>query len=90
MMCEGCAGAVKRVLGKMEGEDLEKFLLRCIELARRRDRLANERVSVRAGVSSYEVILPEKKVIVRGDAITPEAVVEKVAKTGKATELWKD
>lgn len=45
-------------------------------------------LSILAGVSSFEVLLQEQKVIVRGD-VTPEAVVEKVAKTGKATELWK-
>eukprot|EP00197_Chlamydomonas_leiostraca_P012977 CAMPEP_0202866112 /NCGR_PEP_ID=MMETSP1391-20130828/7210_1 /ASSEMBLY_ACC=CAM_ASM_000867 /TAXON_ID=1034604 /ORGANISM="Chlamydomonas leiostraca, Strain SAG 11-49" /LENGTH=69 /DNA_ID=CAMNT_0049546033 /DNA_START=40 /DNA_END=252 /DNA_ORIENTATION=+ len=57
MMCEGCVGAVKRVLGKMEG------------------------------VESFDVSLEEQKVTVRG-AVTPEAVLEKVAKTGKKTELW--
>lgn len=25
MTCEGCSGAVKRVLGKLEGDDLTKF-----------------------------------------------------------------
>eukprot|EP00200_Dunaliella_tertiolecta_P001853 CAMPEP_0202349056 /NCGR_PEP_ID=MMETSP1126-20121109/6708_1 /ASSEMBLY_ACC=CAM_ASM_000457 /TAXON_ID=3047 /ORGANISM="Dunaliella tertiolecta, Strain CCMP1320" /LENGTH=67 /DNA_ID=CAMNT_0048940805 /DNA_START=34 /DNA_END=237 /DNA_ORIENTATION=+ len=57
MMCEGCVGAVKRVLGKLEG------------------------------VESFDVNLEEKKVVVRGSA-TPEAVLEKVAKTGKKTEFW--
>lgn len=40
-----------------------------------------------AGVESFEVSLEEQKVVVRGD-VTPEAVLEKVAKTGKKTELW--
>ena len=59
MMCEGCAGAVKRVLGKVEG------------------------------VESFDVDVATKKVTVRGTA-TAETLLEKVAKTGKATELWKD
>lgn len=41
-------------------------------------------------MTSFEIILSLKKVIVRFDGITQEAVIEKVAKTGKATELWKD
>ena len=57
MMCEGCSGAVTRVLSKMEG------------------------------VESFDVILEEKKVIVRGP-VTAEAVIEKISKTGKKTELW--
>ena len=40
-----------------------------------------------AGVESFEVSLEEQKVTVRGD-VTAEAVLEKVAKTGKKTELW--
>ena len=39
------------------------------------------------GVQSFEVSLEEQKVTVRGD-VTPEAVLEKVAKTGKKTEFW--
>ena len=39
------------------------------------------------GVTSFEVSLEEQKVTVKGD-VTPEAVLEKVAKTGKKTELW--
>jgi copper chaperone len=58
MMCEGCAGAVKRVLGKVEG------------------------------VESFDVDVATKKVTVRGTA-TAETLLEKVSKTGKATELWK-
>eukprot|EP00199_Chlamydomonas_sp_CCMP681_P008343 CAMPEP_0119108392 /NCGR_PEP_ID=MMETSP1180-20130426/14122_1 /TAXON_ID=3052 ORGANISM="Chlamydomonas cf sp, Strain CCMP681" /NCGR_SAMPLE_ID=MMETSP1180 /ASSEMBLY_ACC=CAM_ASM_000741 /LENGTH=66 /DNA_ID=CAMNT_0007093999 /DNA_START=81 /DNA_END=278 /DNA_ORIENTATION=- len=57
MMCEGCVGAVKRVLGKLEG------------------------------VESFDVDLAAQKVTVKGN-VTPEAVLEKVSKTGKKTELW--
>ena len=59
MMCEGCVGAVKRVLGKMEG------------------------------VESFDVNLAEQKVtVVHGSGVTTDAVLEKVSKTGKKTELW--
>jgi hypothetical protein len=40
-----------------------------------------------AGVESFEVDLALKKVTVRG-AVTPEALVERVAKMGKDTSLW--
>lgn len=39
------------------------------------------------GVKSYDVNLEEKKVTVVGD-LEPRAVLEKVAKTGKATSFW--
>ena len=39
------------------------------------------------GVESYDVNLETQKVVVKGD-VTPQAVLEKVAKTGKATEFW--
>lgn len=57
MMCEGCVGAVKRILGKMEGVD------------------------------SFDVALETKKVTVTG-SVEPSAVIEKLNKAGKATELW--
>ena len=40
-----------------------------------------------SGVESCEVDLATQKVTVKGN-VTPEAVLEKVSKTGKATELW--
>lgn len=39
------------------------------------------------GVESFEVNLKDQRVVVRG-SVTPEAVLEKVSKTGKKTELW--
>lgn len=42
-----------------------------------------------AGVESFEVCVESKKVTVRGTA-SPELLVEKLSKTGKATELWRD
>ncbi len=44
-------------------------------------------IYTRAGVESFEVDLATQKVTVKGN-VTPEAVLEKVSKTGKATELW--
>ena len=41
----------------------------------------------RAGVDSFEIDLEAKKVTVRG-SLEPSAVVEAVAKAGKATEIW--
>nr|ACC95537.1 copper chaperone protein [Knorringia sibirica] len=57
MTCQGCVGAVQRVLGKMEG------------------------------VESFDVNLEEKKVTVNGN-VDPEAVLQKVSKTGRATSFW--
>ncbi|KAJ7532817.1 hypothetical protein O6H91_13G021400 [Diphasiastrum complanatum] len=39
------------------------------------------------GVESYTVDLKEQKVTVKGD-LKPEEVLEKVAKSGKATSYW--
>ena len=44
-------------------------------------------LSLRTGVESFEVDLPLNKVTVRGN-VTPEAVLERVSKTGKETALW--
>ncbi|KAI4384079.1 hypothetical protein MLD38_009846 [Melastoma candidum] len=59
MSCNGCVGAVKRVLGKMEG------------------------------VESFDVNLEEQKVTVKGN-VQPDAVLQTVAKTGKATSFWEE
>jgi copper chaperone len=37
-------------------------------------------------VESFDISLEKQQVVVRGN-VTPEAVVEKVSKTGKKTEL---
>ncbi|GLJ28756.1 hypothetical protein SUGI_0566820 [Cryptomeria japonica] len=57
MSCEGCVGAVKRVLTKMEG------------------------------VETFDVNLKDQKVTVKGN-VKPEAVLQTVSKTGKATSFW--
>ena len=44
-------------------------------------------LSRRTGVESFEIDLPLNKVTVRGN-VTPEAVLERVSKTGKETALW--
>ena len=95
MPCSGCSDAVKRVLGKMPGTPSKcwtKHLhLHSTDLHWQHP-YSHEHVLVHmpccaAGVESFEVSLEEQKVVVRGD-VTPEAVLEKVAKTGKKTELW--
>ncbi|CAA2985323.1 copper transport ATX1-like [Olea europaea subsp. europaea] len=57
MSCQGCVGAVKRVLGKMEG------------------------------VESFDIDIEQQKVTVKGN-VQPEAVLQTVSKTGKATSYW--
>ncbi|KAI4295050.1 hypothetical protein MLD38_040675 [Melastoma candidum] len=59
MSCNGCVGAVKRVLGKMEG------------------------------VESFDINLEEQKVTVKGN-VQPDAVLQTVSKTGKATAFWEE
>ncbi|KAI4373082.1 hypothetical protein MLD38_011245 [Melastoma candidum] len=59
MSCNGCVGAVKRVLGKMEGVD------------------------------SFDINLEEQKVTVKGN-VQPDAVLQTVSKTGKATAFWEE
>ncbi|KAI3458867.1 hypothetical protein Pfo_015530 [Paulownia fortunei] len=59
MSCQGCVGAVKRVLGKMEG------------------------------VESFDIDLEKQKVTVKGN-VQPEAVLQTVSKTGKATSFWEE
>jgi copper chaperone len=39
------------------------------------------------GVESFDVSLADQKVTVKGN-VTPQAVLEKVSKTGKKTEFW--
>lgn len=48
-----------------------------VQTSRRRD--------AAQGVESFDIFLEEKRVVVRGPSLSPEAVVEKVAKTGKKT-----
>ncbi|KAG8380621.1 hypothetical protein BUALT_Bualt06G0034700 [Buddleja alternifolia] len=59
MSCQGCVGAVKRVLGKMEG------------------------------VESFDIDIEKQKVTVKGN-VQPDAVLQTVSKTGKATSFWEE
>ncbi|PPS03652.1 hypothetical protein GOBAR_AA17010 [Gossypium barbadense] len=74
MSCEGCVGAVKRVLGKMEGH------LSCVSLP-------TEIWMLALRVESYEVDLKEQKGTVKGQ-VEPDAVLQTVSKTGKRTTFW--
>ena len=61
MTCEGCSGAVTRILGRLQG------------------------------VASFDVSLETQKVTVQiadDAALTPEGVLEAVAKSGKQTDKW--
>jgi len=40
------------------------------------------------GVESVAVSLEEQKVTIKGAGLDPDAVKERIAKTGKATEFW--
>ncbi|MBA0823452.1 hypothetical protein Goarm_020182 [Gossypium armourianum] len=80
MSCEGCVGAVKRVLGKMEGRTP------ILRLSTYRD-LDVAPASVISGVESCEVDLKEQKVTVKGQ-VQPDAVLQTVSKTGKKTTFW--
>jgi copper chaperone CopZ len=41
-----------------------------------------------AGVENIDITVADNKVVVTGAALDSAALVEKVAKSGKATELW--
>jgi copper chaperone CopZ len=109
MTCEGCVGAVKRILGKMEGAQppahhTQAHTAAVDALSRSGaaygvrphsfgSGLSTHALPLRAaappGVTSYDVDLASKKVVVRGD-VTPAAVLERVSKMGKDTQLWTD
>lgn len=40
-----------------------------------------------SGVTSYDINMEQQKVTVKGN-VEPQAVLEKVSKTGKATSFW--
>lgn len=69
MMCAGCVGAVKRILGKMDGTSAPYICyLSCHPAV-----LAVTGTLRTAGVSSFDVNLEERKVTIQGD-VTPEQV----------------
>ncbi|KAJ6983558.1 copper transport protein ATX1 [Populus alba x Populus x berolinensis] len=84
MSCEGCVGAVKRVLGKMEGilgQGVHGLF----------DNELGQRLVAGfctfASVESYDIDLKEQKVTVKGN-VQPDAVLQTVSKTGKKTAFW--
>lgn len=90
MSCQGCVGAVERVLKKMPGTSGS---VPCVQESQAPfsrlffvHTVCYENAPV-AGVESVDIDLPSQKVLVKGD-VTPEAVVQQVSKTGKPTELW--
>ncbi|MBA0849954.1 hypothetical protein Goshw_023319 [Gossypium schwendimanii] len=103
MSCEGCVGAVKRVLGKMEGRtpllrlstyrDLDdgQPLIPSFNMSSSKFGyccyIFCHKRSVISGVESYEVDLKEQKVTVKGQ-LQPDAVLQTVSKTGKKTTFW--
>ena len=84
MSCQGCVGAVERVLKKMPGTSVSKMPM---HTRSKLMFLAGFVIELDAGVESVSIDLPAQKVLVKGD-VTPEAVVQQVSKTGKPTELW--
>jgi copper chaperone len=76
MSCSGCSGAVDRVLKKLDGMSMVPPL--CL----RQDGLANRHHCT--GVKSYEVNLENQTAtVVAGPDLPFEAVLSKIAKTGK-------
>lgn len=75
MPCEGCVGAVRRVLTKLPGTCT---LLVCCSVC----------YNISIGVEDVDISLEQQKVVVRGQHLSPEQLIETVAKTGKETTLW--
>lgn len=87
MTCQGCVGAVDRVLKKMPGTHAAASRQHLSNLLFKQALQTIFKLSLPVGVQSVDIDLPSQKVLVKGD-VTPEAVVQQVSKTGKPTELW--
>ncbi|KHN00909.1 hypothetical protein glysoja_000577 [Glycine soja] len=99
MSCEGCVGAVKRVLGKLDAQPSSHcvlhsncFLLRlslhCVFYQLVLSSTARDaRLEGEKGVESYDIDLKEQKVVVKGN-VQPDTVLATVSKTGKKTTFW--
>eukprot|EP00976_Prorocentrum_cordatum_P033635 684928-Prorocentrum_minimum.AAC.1 len=85
MMCEGCAGAVRRILQKIEGrlEHCPTHLWK-----RSPDDMGIICNFLLSGVENIEITVADNKVVVTGSNLDPNLLLEKVAKSGKATEMW--
>lgn len=100
MSCQGCVGAVKRVLDKLEGAQMHIMLcsgsswpVTRVATANRQTQNAARRSKTRfilamlpAGVDSYDINFDAQKVTVK-TSLDAQTVFEKVSKTGKKTEL---
>lgn len=104
MSCQGCAGAVRRVLGKMEGPF---FLWSCarnsshyfsyqggksffpFKLSKADPDLFITGNDMITGVESFDIDMKEQKVTVKGN-VQPDAVLQTVSKTGKKTAFWEE
>ena len=100
-MCEGCAGAVRRILQKIEGErqphcttssSSVTWNAKLPGIPLQGGHLTTCYVFVcmssLSGVENIDITVAENKVVVTGSNLDPKLLVEKVAKSGKATELW--
>ncbi|KAH0673503.1 hypothetical protein KY284_024590 [Solanum tuberosum] len=96
MSCEGCVGAVKRVLGKMEVYSMSRsvrpgqersssVLIIFLTLPHVIDCTINGWNSF--SVETFDIDLKEQKVIVKGN-VQPDAILKTVSKTGKPTSFW--
>ncbi|KAL6662193.1 hypothetical protein ACP70R_000052 [Stipagrostis hirtigluma subsp. patula] len=101
MSCEGCVGAVKRVLGKMEVCHLN-WVQFSVSTSNLNLNLPDQALQLPTGtgrryckndrrilesVESFDVDIKEQKVTVKGN-VTPDAVLQTVSKTGKKTSFW--
>lgn len=100
MSCQGCVGAVNRVLGKMEGI-FSKFLFHMyfililliyqLYIYKYNSCVLYTKPSriyqTISGVESFDIDIKEQKVTVKGK-VEPEAVFQTVSKTGKKTSYW--
>lgn len=75
MSCGGCSGAIERVLKKLDGRPI----ILC--------RIAQQRLTMTAGVKSYNVSLENQTAeIVAEDSLDYATVLEKIKKTGKTVK----
>lgn len=79
MTCEGCSGAIDRVLKKLDGNSDSHSP---VSTAQDIDRDPHGDGGS-AGINSYEVSLESQEVIVRTREVSFEDVLAKIKKTGK-------
>ncbi len=81
MACQGCVGAVKRVLSKVPGMSMYSMHVK--------DKcpVSYKHPNI-PGVEDVDVDLAQQKVVVKGQNLSSDQLVETVAKTGKETKIW--